>query len=397
MRSKPRCAMSSLPIDCNFSADHNTLIAIPEDPFDAFHLRPAVKSSSDPRFTVRQAFESDFEAIYHCVDAAFGKKRPREAYEWMYLKNPYGRALAWIVEDNDSKEIVKTGAKYPWPIWRGDTPVPGAVSGDSATVPQWQRSGLSQVRREVRHSHESHGHVCSISGPNEGSRTVSNKSGQAEQILGCLSGGLFLLDAKTLLADEAPQLPGFLQSVAGGSANMLHTLWPKSILRAPQSTRYRLENVAAFSSDIDAITLKTMAFKGYWCPHNAEFLNWRYLQHPLETYEAFVLYKDDKPVAYSVLRMGGVQATLSEFAAPQDDAEVAGELLRRTVDVARQAGCGYINFFGPPAWPHWSLFKRAGMLPYRTNNWFEASYDKDKEGALDYNNWQVTPGDRDYH
>jgi hypothetical protein len=37
------------------------------------------------------------------------------------------------------------------------------------------------------------------------------------------------------------------------------------------------------------------------------------------------------------------------------------------------------------------------MLPYKTNNWFEVSYDADKEGALDFNNWQVTPGDRDYH
>ncbi|MEE4280548.1 MAG: hypothetical protein V2I41_01300, partial [Pseudomonadales bacterium] len=80
-----------------------------------------------------------------------------------------------------------------------------------------------------------------------------------------------------------------------------------------------------------------------------------------------------------------------------DDLQTAEELLRRTIAIARKADCGYINFFGPPAWPYWSLFKRAGMLPYKTNNWFEVSYDADKEGALDFNNWQVTPGDRDYH
>lgn len=373
------------------------MIAIPEDPFDAFHLRPAEKFSTDPRFTVRQALEADFEGIYRCVDAAFGKTRPREAYEWMYLKNPYGRALVWVVEDNATKEIVKTGAKFPWPIWRGDTPVPGAVSGDAATLPKWQRSGLSHIRREVRRSHESSGKVCAISGPNEGSRTVSVKAGESDEILGRLSGGLFLLDAKTLFADKAPQVPDFLLSIAGGGANLLHAVWPKPILRALQNTNYRLESIKTFSNDVDAITLKTMAFRGYWCPHNAEFLNWRYLQHPLENYKGFVLYKDDAPVAYSVLRMGGVQATLSEFAAPQDDPQIAAELLRRTIAIAGQAGCGYINFFGPPAWPHWSLFKRAGMLPYRTNNWFEASYDSDKEAVLDYNNWLVTPGDRDYH
>ncbi|MCR9259301.1 MAG: GNAT family N-acetyltransferase [Pseudomonadaceae bacterium] len=373
------------------------MIVIPKDPFDAFHRRPAEKASSDPRFTVRQALESDFEGIYRCVDLAFGKTRPRAAYDWMYLKNPYGRALAWIVEENATGEIVKTGAKYPWPIWRDNQAVPGAVSGDSATVPRWQRSGLSSIRRDVRYSHESHGKVCSISGPNEGSRTVSNKAGQADQILGCLRGGLFLLDARILLQDQAPQVPNVVRSIAGISANALHSLWPKPVLRTSQGTDYRLDNVSSFSSDIDDITLKTMAFKGYWCPHNAEFLNWRYLEHPLETYQGFVLSKKDTPLAYSVLRMGGAQVTLSEFAAPQDDPSVAGELLRRSIEVARQAGAGYLNFFGPPAWPHWDLFKNAGMLPYKTNNWFEASYPDDAEGALDFNNWQVTPGDRDYH
>ncbi|XOV83312.1 MAG: hypothetical protein ACFHXK_20980 [bacterium] len=378
-------------------ADATNLIAIPEDPFDAFHRKPAEKPSSDPRFTVRQALESDFEGIYRCVDEAFGKVRPREAYNWLYRKNPYGRALAWIVEDNATKEIVKTGAKYPWPIWRGSEPVPGAVSGDSATVPKWQRSGLSSVRRDVRYSHESHGKVCSISGPNEGSRTVSNKAGQADQILGRLKGGLFMLDARILLDDHTPRIPGFARSITAFSVNKLHSLWPKPILRKQTHTSYQLDNIALFSSDLDAVTLSTMAFHGYWCPHNSEFLNWRYLQHPLETYEAFVLHKNDTPVAYSVLRMGGTQVTLSEFAAPVNDPDIAGELLRHNIDVARQAGAGYVNFFGPPAWPHWELFKKAGMLPYRTNNWFEASYPEDPEGALDFNNWQVTPGDRDYH
>ena len=373
------------------SAEQIKLIAIPEDPFEAFHLKPAEKTSSDPRFTVRQALESDFEGIYRCVDAAFGKKRPRDAYEWMYLKNPYGRALAWIVEDNATREIVKTGAKFPWPIWCGNQPVRGAISGDAATLPQWQRKGLSHIRREVNHSHEFYGTTCAISGPNEGSRTVSTKAGEADEILGCLAGGIFLLDMKKLLAEETPRIPGLLRNIAGASANALHALWPKPVFRSSEQTNYRIEQVASFSSAIDAITLKAMAFKGYWCPHNAEFLNWRYLQHPLDRYEGFVMFKNDTPVAYSVLRFDGVQATLSEFAAPQDD------LLRRTIAIARKAGCGYVNFFGPPAWPYWSLFKRAGMLPYKTNNWFEVSYDADKEGALDFNNWQVTPGDRDYH
>jgi len=88
---------------------------------------------------------------------------------------------------------------------------------------------------------------------------------------------------------------------------------------------------------------------------------------------------------------------LAEFAAESLPGDRAIKLLAATLDVANQAGCVYVNFFATPVWRHWRLFRRAGLLPYRTKNYLDATYKPDEATSHDIRNWQLTPGDRDYH
>jgi len=70
-------------------------------------------------FEVRRARPEEFERIYDTVDAAFGRKRPRELFDWLYVRNPGGIARCWIVVERETGTILKTGAGFPWPILRG--------------------------------------------------------------------------------------------------------------------------------------------------------------------------------------------------------------------------------------------------------------------------------------
>jgi GNAT superfamily N-acetyltransferase len=140
-----------------------------------------------------------------------------------------------------------------------------------------------------------------------------------------------------------------------------------------------------------------MAFPAYWSPHNAAFLNWRYLDHPTEQYVGFALVENDRPVAYSVLRTDGREATLSEFAADTASEGHAIKLLEATIRAAREAGCAYMTFFGTPVWRHWGLFRRAGLVRYQTKNFLDATYKVDEKNSQRIESWQLTPGDRDYH
>ena len=80
----------------NGSESDPGLILVPADPYEEWLSLAVPEPSPDPRFEVRRAEDHEYELVYDCVDAAFGKKRPRAVYDWLYRDNPYGRAQCWI-------------------------------------------------------------------------------------------------------------------------------------------------------------------------------------------------------------------------------------------------------------------------------------------------------------
>ncbi len=366
------------------------MIPTPPDPFDEWFAMPVDATCDDPRLRVLRARPDDFERIYDCVDEAFGHPRRRELYDWLYRRNPYGYARVWYVEEQASGRVLKTGASIPWPIWNGEVARRGVLAGDAATVPDWQRRGLSAVRRNFVRSHPWYGSGVTIAEPNEGSRVVTTKAGDAHMMHGPLSGGVAVLRAGPLVA-RTP-LPGVVTRPVGALVDPFFSAWQR--LGARSSSDLRVEPIDRFDADFDEVTLRTMGFPQYWCPHNAEFLNWRYFDHPVESYMAFALVEDERPVGYSVIRIAGNEATVSEFAVAPDR---AGALLAQSLATAREAGCAWVNFFALRGWRHWPAFRKAGFLPYTTEHHFLGTDLQNKDTSASPNAWQVTPGDRDYH
>ena len=62
------------------------MIEIPPDSLDEYLSLPIGLTCTDPRVEVRRVSEGEFERVYECVDAAFGTKRPRAAYDWLYRR-----------------------------------------------------------------------------------------------------------------------------------------------------------------------------------------------------------------------------------------------------------------------------------------------------------------------
>ena len=110
---------------------------------------------------------------------------------------------------------------------------------------------------------------------------------------------------------------------------------------------------------------------------------------------ALVIEGDEGPVSYCVVRLEGERALLMEFAAPREPRGVPLAQLFEAVAVARAAGCRQLEFFAPPGWPHWGLFRRAGFIPWRSAVFLSARGHHDP-AVSELTSWQVVPGDVDY-
>jgi hypothetical protein len=365
-------------------------IDLRDSAFEEWLNSPVERTSRDPRFEIRRAAQNEFERVFDLVDTVFETKRARAAYEWLYRANPMGVAHCWLVIERCSGELVASQCRFPWPVARGDERIEGEFSGDFATLPRLQRQGLYRLTVEVRDSHARQNQTVVLGAPNAKSRGALAKMGRQHYVLGPLPFGLLPLNFVELLRSRS--WPRGTAKTFGSAANEALGLWHKKVLASPDDIR--IEELGHFDSGIDALTHSCMSTPGYWCPHEAEFLNWRYLQHPVNSYVAQVAIVNEEVRGYSVVRIENQRATLMEFAVPSAPQTVASALLRASIGIAREAGCHSLAFYATPCWRFWGFFRRVGFIKTKSDTYLTALC-PDREDVSYAENWQLLPGDKD--
>ena len=355
--------------------------------FEEWLRVPIPYQCADPRFDVRRAVPAEFEVIYDLVDDVFGKKSPRSTYDWIYRRNPCGVARCTVVVEKASGRIVGGQAGWPWPVARGTEPAAGYVMGDFAVATDWQRRGLSELCMAFHRKNPWRNRTIGMSWPNEKSRGASRKHRRSGS-LGALPRGVLPLTGAALARHGWPRVLASAGGLAAAAALRSRELLLRRTLRG-----IAVEPVRRFDSAFDEVTERCMSWPGYWCPHDSDFLNWRYLEHPLHRHVALALSAGGGLVGYCVVRIGTERAWLMELAAPGELRGAPAALLLQAARVAREAGCASLEFSAPPRWRHWPLFRSAGFLDRPSDLFFFAR--GQSPDARDIDLWQCVPGDVD--
>ncbi len=342
-----------------------------------------------PRFDIRRAVPAEFDSNYDLVDDAFGRKRPRSRYDWIYRRNPGGTARCWVVFDRASGQLVSSEASWPWPMARGARFVEGALDGDTVVAPAWQRQGIDGLRSEVWRSHAWQAKTIALSWPNEKSRGAGVKRGRGARIVGPVPHAVLMLNAKVYLAEH--NWPALVSAAGGALVDTALTAWRKLMLRRRAGLAF--EAVRRFDSSVDEVTQRCMTWPGFWSPHDADFLNWRYLEHPTARYLAFALVDGCNPAGYYVLRTDRQVSWLMEFVAPVSPRRLASAMLLHLIETALASGCIHVSFSAPPGWRHWKLLHAAGFLPVPSEFYLWPTGEEPELRQLP--TWQWVPGDMD--
>jgi hypothetical protein len=352
--------------------------------FDAWLAGPIGRESADARYDVRRARPDDFEAIFDLVDAAFGRKRARAEYDWLYRRNPRGFARCWITVERESGRIAASIALWPWRAAHGDQFVPGGLTGDSVVAPQLQRQRVSHVRMGVARSHLGRADELVFAWMNERSVARLRAQRRTGRLKGPLPRRVLYLSGRARVARRGWPRP--LAAGVGAALDAGGALRGRAL-----GSGLRAEDVSQFDSRFDALSWRAMRWDRFWFPRDAAFLNWRYLAHPTREYRCLALLRGEEPAAYCVLRLDGARATLMEFAAPEARSDAA--LLRAAARAARESGCDRLEIFATPDWRCWPALRAAGFLERPSVHYAFLRSRDEAQSRLD--EWQLLPGDHD--
>jgi len=183
-----------------------------------------------------------------------------------------------------------------------------------------------------------------------------------------------------------------LQKTVATAADSLLNVWPDLLLRAGSGVC--VEEVKRFDSSIDAIAERAGFFGRFWCPHSSDFMNWRYLDHPLGNSVAYAALEGDRPVGYCVVTMAGEVATVMELSHVSDSLKVPRALLLRAIRAARACGCRVIKCIATPALRSWPLLHGAGFRSVSSKVYFLVRGEA-FPGLRQLENWQLGAGDID--
>ena len=356
--------------------------------FEEWFGAPDGPQPADERFAVRRATPDDFPKIYQLVNAAFGRNRSAADYDWLYLNNPNGVARCSLVIERSTGDFVSAGGGFPWPVAHNEERIYGQMGGDSVTAPQWQRQGISEIRRAFGQAHPFHRRVVGLGSPNASTRALQEKY-DLPRAFGPLPYATVIVDGAGYLRGH--KLPAPAARILGTGLDALLAGWQRASMGASD---VRAEPLERFSSDLDPLTHACMRTPDFWCPHESDFLNWRYFAHPRYEYLARAVFIGDDVAGYGVIRTTGPKALLMDFVAPEGQTSIVGALLMSLQDAAREAGCNCIDFHATSGWRFWPFFRRAGFTARRSSVYRDARCPDQEEAQLEQN-WQLLPGDLD--
>lgn len=325
--------------------------------------------------------------------------------EWLYFRNPAGRAITWAAIEKTTGVLVGTYSVVPLAMLIGGQHVTGSVSANLITHPEFRKQGIFKALGEAMHSSCAEaGIVLSVSLAHGGSYPGFIRSLKYHDL------GRRVLIIKPLnltrIIGRVVHNPVLARVIAGAS-------WPLRRLLVRPAVRRRggleVEQVNSFGVRFDDLWARAAGCRPAMFVRSSEHLNWRYFGWPPRRYEVFAASSAGVLMGYVVTRtimMGSLRATLIVDALA-DPSLVPGELWRAVMpEIERKATEAEADLVGAHLLQHDANLGALRALGYRPvprsflrgpHALCVGTYLNNNSAtiALQYSSWYFMSGDND--
>ena len=252
-------------------------------------------------------------------------------YEWLYYKNPDGMARVWVACAPHTDEIIGVAAAFPRQLYLDGRILRGYVLGDFCIHPEHRSLGpaLALQKNSLEDlSGEGAGFVLDF--PSTSMLAIYKR-------LRIEATENMIRFAKPLRANRQIQqrISNKLAARAVASAaNVALRIRDAGLSR--KSAWTITEESTACGEEFTRASAEWSLGVGICTARTAQYLNWRFLQHPQRRYGLLTARKEGKLCGFLIFHLAGEDGTVVDLLA-QDDA-VCKALLVETIEIGRHRG-----------------------------------------------------------
>jgi hypothetical protein len=299
---------------------------------------------------------SDCQEIVDTLQANLPYLPHARLFQWLYRRNPEGPALVWVARDPGSGRMIGVAAAFPRRLYCSGKEVQGYLLGDFCISASHRSLGLAvMLQRACLEGLTATGAKYVFDFPSHTMLAVYRR-------LHIAANQTMIRHAKLLHADRkvAERLP------AGALARGLSVIANAGLRLRDAGARRRAN--CAITAEAGPWGEEFTQAGREWSPRmgtcvarTAEYLNWRYGQHPLRPYEMLTARDAGTLGGYLVQHMEGVDCSIDDLVAGDDN--VRCDLLLGAIAAARERRVQTLSAPWLSSHPGSRLLQKCGFRP----------------------------------
>jgi GNAT superfamily N-acetyltransferase len=231
------------------------------------------------------------DLLSHNLSPVAGGRR----FDWLYTENPHGPARVWIAVEPGTGKGTGASAAFPRRLYVDGVLRLGYVLGDFCIDPEYRSLGLAlQLQRACLEQLVSTSAVLSYDFPSDRMMAIYRRMKIAPM-------GQIVRWSKALRADrqigKVAKRPQLVRILSAPVNKLLE--WKDIAFRSSQGWTIG-EHRADCQEEFTLLARNVGSRYGTCVERSAEYLNWRYLRHPLVRYELLTARRGTELMSYVV-------------------------------------------------------------------------------------------------
>jgi hypothetical protein len=276
-------------------------------------------------------------------------------YEWLYLGNPDGRALAWVAEDADCRQTIGIAAAFPRKFVANGKVITGYILGDFCIHSDFRSLGPAvALQRKCLSDLAKMDATIVLDFPSAAMLSVYKR-------LGIDSFLQMPRYAKPLRVDNFVGRRVRPKSISGGISAFGNLLLRIRDMRLPHAPGVEINEESTDCGPEFVESLPRWQEQELAVARTREFLNWRFMGHPQRKYQLSTAHKNGRLVGYLICHSDVAHSTVADFRG--DDSQICAALLSKVILNAQAAGVDTISVPLLGAGHQKSALERRGFRP----------------------------------